>query len=161
MEVETKAVAKYWQSIVVAAALLAAGSAARAEESCAARPGPDRLTVRVEGVRSDKGLIAVTLYPDDAGRFLASGGRIARVRAPAASGGVPVCVPLPGPGHYAVLVHHDEDGDRKMDRTLIGMPAEGWGFSNNPTGLTGLPAFSRVRFEAKAGITTIAVRVNY
>jgi len=142
--------------------VLAAASAAQAEESCAnPSAGPDRLTVRVEGVKSAAGLIAVTLYPDDAGRFMASGGRIARVRAPAAAGSVPVCVPLPGPGHYAVLVHHDEDGDRRMGRSLIGMPTEGWGFSNNPANLTGIPPFERVRFEAKPGASAISVRLNY
>lgn len=159
---ESRLVAKYWQSIVVGLAALASASPAFAEESCAdPSAGPDRLTVRVEGVRSTGGQVAITLYPDDSARFMASGGRIARVRAPAAKGAVSVCVPLPGPGHYAILVHHDEDGDRKMDRSLVGLPTEGWGFSNNPTGLVGIPPFAKVRFEAKAGTSAISVQVNY
>lgn len=148
--------------MVAGVVVLAAASAAQAEESCAnPSAGPDRLTVRVEGVKSAEGLIAVTLYPDDPGRFMASRGRIARAREPAVQGSVPVCVPLPGPGHYAVLVHHDEDANRKMARSLIGLPAEGWGFSNNPANLTGIPDFERVRFEAKPGVSTITVRLNY
>lgn len=159
---ETRLVAKYWQSIVVGVAVLAGASAARAEESCDdPSAGPDRLTVRVEGLRSAGGQIAITLYPDDSARFMASGGRIARVREAAAKGTVSVCVPLPGPGHYAILVHHDEDGDRRMDRNMVGLPTEGWGFSNNPTGPVGIPPFAKVRFEAKAGNSTIAVQVNY
>lgn len=36
------------------------------------------------------------------------------------------------PGRYAVMVIHDENGNGQLDTNLVGMPVEGYGFSNNP-----------------------------
>ncbi len=36
------------------------------------------------------------------------------------------------PGTYAVRLMHDENDNGKLDRNLVGMPTEGYGFSNNP-----------------------------
>jgi uncharacterized protein (DUF2141 family) len=36
------------------------------------------------------------------------------------------------PGDYGVAVIHDENSNHKLDRNLIGIPKEGFGFANNP-----------------------------
>src|SRR5687767_11510241 len=54
----------------------AAPGAAQAQEACTGRASPFRLIVHVENVRSAQGLIAVTLYADDARRFLAKRGSL-------------------------------------------------------------------------------------
>ena len=36
---------------------------------------------------------------------------------------------------YALALYHDENGNRSFDRTGVGFPAEGFGFSNNPATL--------------------------
>ena len=65
------------------------------------------------------------------------------------------CVFVPKPGVYAIAVYHDEDASRKLNRSGLGLPAEGYGFSNNPATLAGLPAFRSVRLNVpKAGLTT-------
>jgi uncharacterized protein (DUF2141 family) len=38
------------------------------------------------------------------------------------------------PGRYAAMVYHDENGDRKMARGPMGIPAEGWGMSGDAAG---------------------------
>ena len=35
-------------------------------------------------------------------------------------------------GNYAVQVMHDENENNKLDTNFMGMPIEGYGFSNNP-----------------------------
>lgn len=35
-------------------------------------------------------------------------------------------------GNYAVAVIHDENGDNNLNRNAFSIPAEGFGFSNNP-----------------------------
>ena len=49
-------------------------------------------------------------------------------------------------GEYAVMVYQDLDGNKKLNRNLIGIPNEPYGFSNNPS-LMGPPRFEQLRFQ--------------
>lgn len=46
-------------------------------------------------------------------------------------------------GEYAIAVYHDENENLKMDSNLIGMPKEGYGFSNDAMGSFGPPSFEK------------------
>ncbi len=62
---------------------------------------------------------------------------------------------MPKPGVYALALYHDENRDGRFDRTGLGLPAEGYGFSNNPATLAGLPQFRSVRLNVpKPGLTS-------
>lgn len=147
-------------AIAIAASLLAAGPAL-ADQGCAGlrAPSSSKLNVLIAGVRPPKGEVAITVYPDDRRRFLAKGGKLARQRVRAAAS-VRTCFWLP-PGAYAVAIYHDQDGDRDFDRTLVGLPAEGFGFSNDPDTKTGLPSLAAVRFRLGAGERQIAIQMKY
>jgi uncharacterized protein (DUF2141 family) len=150
----------------MAAATLACGlglaaTPALAAGTCTGEPSANKLTVQVSGVRSAQGQMAVTLYPDEPKRFLAPKGKLLRERAPTKAPVTTVCFWLPKPGRYAIAVYHDENGDRDFNRTVIGLPAEGFGFSNNPSTKTGLPPFKSVRFEAGPGETTTRITLRY
>lgn len=54
-----------------------------------------------------------------------------------------VAIPLGTPGHYAFSVLHDEDFNDRLTTNILGIPREGFGFSNNPKILTGPPTFTR------------------
>jgi uncharacterized protein (DUF2141 family) len=139
----------------------ATGASAAGADTCEGRPTQTKLTVQVIGVRAAKGEMAITLYPDDARRFLGPGQKLARVRAVAQAPMTTACFWLPSPGFYALAVYHDENGNRDFDRTLLGLPAEGFAFSNDPPTRTGLPPFKAVRFKAAAGETTMRVKLRY
>jgi len=64
------------------------------------------------------------------------------------------------PGSYAVSAIHDENGNRRLDRTMVGIPTEGVGFSHNPRLMFGPPPFDKARFDA-AGETTQTIRMRY
>ena len=106
-----------------------------------------RLFVDVENVRSSQGLIAVTLYADDSRRFLARRGSLYVGRVPARAGTTRVCLFLPSTGTWGLAVYHDVNGNRSFNRTRVGLPAEPYGFSNNPRVLFGLPSFRSVRLN--------------
>lgn len=129
--------------------------------ACGGQPSATKLVVQVAGVRAARGEVAVTLYPDEPRRFLAPKGKLLRERTPAKVQAITACFFLPRPGHYAVAVYHDENGDRDFNRTLVGLPAEGFGFSNDPSTTTGLPAFKAVRFQAGSGETQIRLKLRY
>ncbi|HPQ07631.1 MAG TPA: DUF2141 domain-containing protein [Bacteroidia bacterium] len=44
-------------------------------------------------------------------------------------------------GKYAISVLHDENENNKIDFNFIGIPKEGYGFSNNPKIMFGPPGF--------------------
>ena len=129
--------------------------------ACEGAPSAIKLTVEVRSVRSPKGEMVVTVYPDDPGRFLAHKGKLLRVRTPTKTPTTSACFYLPKAAYYAVAVYHDENGDHDFNRTIVGLPAEGFGFSNDPSTKTGLPSFKSVRFEAKGGDTNIHVTLRY
>lgn len=148
-------------SALLLSVLVLPAGAARAEPACAGDPAGTRLVVRVEGVRAAAGQVVVTVYPDDARRFLAPHGKLLRQRVAASAPETRACFELPGPGSYAVAVYHDGNGDGRFNRTLVGLPAEGFGFSNDAPTRTGLPAFSAVRFPVRGAETTSRLTLRY
>lgn len=147
-------------AFAVAASVLVAPPAV-ADQGCAGTRAPtsSKLVVQVNGVKPPAGEVAITLYPDDKRRFLAKGGKLARERVKAAAS-VRACFWAP-PGFYAIAVYHDRDGDRDFDRTLLGLPAEGFGFSNDPDTKTGLPPFGSVRFRVGPGERLSTIQMKY
>ncbi len=120
-----------------------------------------RLHVNVTGVRSSSGIVAATLYPNDPKRFLARRGQIGIARAPAKAGTTTVCVAVPpGPGKYALAVYHDVDGDRRLDRTVIGLPSEPFALSNNPPPRMAFPKIGPSLFSVGPGETNVTVRLH-
>jgi uncharacterized protein (DUF2141 family) len=136
-------------------------SAAAAQAECTGTPSRTRLFVNVDNVRSSRGLIAVTLYTDERRKFLAKRGSLYVGRVPARPGRTRVCIHVPRPGTYALAVYHDADADRSFDRTGLGLPDEGFGFSNNPPTFLGLPNFSRVRLNVPKTDLSTTVRLHY
>ncbi|MFM2300409.1 MAG: hypothetical protein RLZZ84_145 [Pseudomonadota bacterium] len=141
------------------AAIPAAPAAAQAQPTppagCTGPASATWLNVVVNGVRDDSGLVAVTLYADDSSKFLIKHGSLYVGRVDARAGITRACIFVPKPGVYALALYHDANADRAFDRTGLGLPAEGFGFSNNPATLAGLPSFKSVRIAVpKTGLTT-------
>jgi uncharacterized protein (DUF2141 family) len=128
---------------------------------CAPGGSDARLQVTVDGLRSDKGNVTVVVYGDQPSDFLAKGKKLVKVHIPAKTGTLKACVKLPKPGRYAVAAYHDEDGDHKLNRNLIGMPVEGYAFSNNPKNYLVMPSYSSVSFQAQAKINPLPLLVHY
>jgi uncharacterized protein (DUF2141 family) len=141
--------------------VLAAIAAPAVAADCTGTPSATRLYVDVDKVRSSQGLIAVTLYTDDRRKFLAKRGSLYVGRVPARAGRTRVCMHVPKPGVYALAVYHDADSDRSFDRTGLGLPAEGFGFSNNPPTFFGLPNFDRVRIRVSWTGASTTIRLHY
>lgn len=146
-------------ALASAATWVGCGVAAAAD--CEGRPSSTRLVVHVTGLRAAVGEMAVTVYPDAPHRFLAPKGKLARVRTPSRTPVTTACFWLPQPAAYAVAVYHDANADHDLNRTLTGLPNEGFGFSNNPSTKIGLPPFRAVRFQAGPGDTTLRITLRY
>jgi len=159
---------------VAAVAALAAGmplapahGQARADEprvtACAApnAPAGPRLHVSVVGARRVAGNITISIYGPHPERFLARRAYLARQRIPLRESSVQGCFALSAPGDYAIAVYHDENDDHDFNRSLIGLPAEGYGFSNDAPTVVGLPSFDAVRLAVPAGGTSTTIHLRY
>ena len=134
---------------------------ARAQDMpCDGQPSDTRLFISVDKVVRTEGQMAATVYPDDPHRFLAHHGQLAVVRRPSAAPSTSLCVWLPAPGRYEVAVYQDLNGDRRFNRTALGLPAEPYGLSNDPPNLLGLPTFRSVQFQVHAGDNTIHIPLH-
>jgi uncharacterized protein (DUF2141 family) len=49
-------------------------------------------------------------------------------------------------GKYSIRYFHDENGNCKLDTNLLGLPKEGYGFSNNATSMFGTPSIKERLF---------------
>jgi len=57
-------------------------------------------------------------------------------------------------GDYALSVVHDANGNGELDKTKLGIPREGFAFSNNVMGKKGPPSYQKAKFEVK-GTTSV------
>jgi len=63
------------------------------------------------------------------------------------------------PGDYAVMIAHDENSNGKLDTNLIGMPTEGYGFSNNPRVMR-KPTWDEARIALGADAATLRIELR-
>lgn len=148
-------------SLAAAALASLCGAGPALAEDCAGKPSATRLNVRVTGVKAAEGQVAVTLYPDVPRRWLAPKGKLLRERVTARAPLTTTCFYLPQPGVYAIAIYHDANGDQDFNRNLVGMPTEGYGFSNDAPTAIGLPSFESVRFKVNAGQSSMTIRMRY
>jgi uncharacterized protein (DUF2141 family) len=112
-------------------------------------PNTGTLTVRVVGARNASGEIRVALFqnadgfPGDASKALRT--QPAQIDPQTLSARVSF-MGIPQ-GVYAVSVFHDENGNGKLDKNLVGMPKEAYGASNNPPKKMRPPTFDEAKFS--------------
>jgi uncharacterized protein (DUF2141 family) len=131
--------------MLAAISLLALGPAAHAFD----------LSVEILNARSSQGTIEAALYGNDADWLKTP---LQGERSAAAERAVVVYRNLPA-GNYALAVFHDENGNRKLDTNIAGMPVERFGFSRDAWGRMGPPAFADSAIELRED-TAITVKLH-
>lgn len=105
----------------------------------------NRLTIRVVGLHSSKGSLAVALF-DSEPRFDSRSEPFASAFVPIHGASCEWTVESVPPGDYVAALYHDRNGNGRLDKTTLGMPKEPYGFSNNARAKFGPPAFDRAKF---------------
>jgi uncharacterized protein (DUF2141 family) len=113
-----------------------------------AQSSPPIIHVKVLNIRNNTGNIACALFesPDGFPReFLHNATNVVVIKI---RGKEARCdfVDIP-PGTYALVVIHDENMNGKLDTKWLGIPKEGYGFSNDAKGVLGAPSFSAASFS--------------
>ncbi len=117
------------------------------------------LKVVIDGVRGDKGTVMVALF-NDAPAFKADA-RFAGAFMTAKPGRVVVGFPELAPGTYAVSAFHDENGSGVLETNFLGIPNEGYGFSNNAKGFAGPPSFGAASVALEDKHLTVTLKLAY
>ena len=121
------------------------------------------VSVTIDKLRNNKGQVLICLfkdgngYPDDPAKAIRKG------KATIIEGNKAVIDFMDlSTGNYAAVVLHDENSNSKMDKNWIGLPREGYGFSNNVMGAFGPPGFSKASFEYDGNKQVqISIRLRY
>lgn len=118
------------------------------------------LQVTVTNIKGVKGNILVAIF-DSAEKFLKEPlfGRTAKANGDS----ITVIFKNLRPGKYAVSVMHDVNKNKDLDRNKLGIPKEGFGFSNNVTGAMGPPSFERAIIDLTPAIKDfdIGIKMKY
>jgi uncharacterized protein (DUF2141 family) len=117
------------------------------------------LTVTVEQVRNSKGEIRFSIF--NVPSQFPQGNELDSKDVPAQLGFVTVQFYNLVLGAYAIAIHHDENSDGEMNTNFIGLPKEGYGFSNNAKVNFAAPAFEAAAFNLDVGDKSIRLRVVY
>jgi uncharacterized protein (DUF2141 family) len=126
-------------------------------------PAPqEELKIDIANIRNNKGYILISLfkdgtgYPDQADKaFRKAKVVITEKKAFVVFNDIPA-------GNYAVSVLHDENGDQVLNKNKLGLPKEGYGFSNNVAGAFGPPSYYRARFKyEKKNQHKMLIRLRY
>jgi uncharacterized protein (DUF2141 family) len=65
------------------------------------------------------------------------------------------------PGTYALAVIHDENRNGQLDTNRLGIPKEGYGFSNDAKGFFGAPSFSAAKFKYDGQKLELTINLHY
>lgn len=88
------------------------------------------VTLEVSNITKQTGNIIVAVY-DSQSAYAQSGQPISTAKIPAESATVSTVLTELKSGEYAVKIFHDENSNGQLDTNMVGMPKEGYGFSNN------------------------------
>jgi len=119
----------------------------------------DTINVEISGVDDPKGLMSIGLYsdekgfPDDGKEYKGTDVKVTGQTVVYTFKDVPF-------GTYAIAIFHDTNSNGKLDKNFLGIPKEGYAFSNNVFGTFGPPDFKDTSFEL-AGSKTIKIQMRY
>lgn len=121
------------------------------------------IKISVINLRSNKGHVLVSLYKDGIGYPNEPSKAIRKAKLVIKDKEAWALFTGLSSGKYAVAILHDENDDQKMNKNFLGLPKEGYGFSNNAMGAFGPPAFSKAAFSYNSfgSITDISINTRY
>lgn len=116
------------------------------------------LTLKLNGFRESTGHLLLMVHNNAEG-WDGKGRAAAMRRVPVTDKELVLEIPELGAGQYAITLFHDVNDNGQLDMNAMGMPLEGYGFSNN-VGARGRPQFDDARFDLPAEGRTLEIRVN-
>ena len=118
--------------------------------------------VKILNIRNSTGTVACALFESPPGfptEFLASATNVVMIKIRKTQARCDF-EDIP-PGTYAMAVVHDENMNGKLDTNWLGIPTEGYGFSNDAQGVVGAPSFSDASFPYDGRSLDLTMTLHY
>lgn len=118
--------------------------------------------VKILNIRNSIGTVACALFESPAGfpiEFLHSATNVMVIKIRKAQARCDF-EDIP-PGTYAMAVIHDENMNGKLETDWLGIPTEGYGFSNDAKGVVGAPSFSTASFPYDGQNLDLTMSLHY
>lgn len=119
------------------------------------------LEVHISQVRSAKGRILLSVYSDPT-EYPYKPFRTCPVdKDSLKNGNLTARIHGLTPGTYALGLLDDENDSGNTEYNILGIPKEGFGFSNNQKPLFSKPDYDKLTFKVGPGLTRISITVQY
>ena len=158
--IEGKSGVGRWGMAAVVLALAMAAVFIAGPNLRAADGGQGRIRIVVAGLRSNSGRVVCTLFHSPDG-FPRDDSRAQSISVPIVNRVGTCDFAASQHGHYAAVVYHDENGDGKFNTNWMGLPLEGYGFSNNASISWRPPYFDEASFEFDGGTQQQVIHIRY
>lgn len=145
-----------YAALLTALAFVNLNAVAIAESPC---PG---IHVTILNIRNSTGTVACALFESPDGfpsEFLHSATNVMIIKIRKAQARCDF-EDIP-PGTYSMVVIHDENMNGKLDTNALGIPKEGYGFSNNAKKWLGTPSFADASFTYDGQNVDLTMSLNY
>ena len=119
-----------------------------------------KLVVHIDGFRNEKGNAGITVFTSPDGWPENNDKAFMHAGHPFTGDKATIELQLPA-GRYAIAVIHDENSNHKLDRNMIGVPKEGFGFANNPKVTFSAPSFDKAAMQVTCPVTETTIHLIY
>lgn len=127
---------------------------------CAAFSQGKSIKINIPNIKSEKGEILIALFNKTEGFPENANTAFQTAKLKAKKGVQSITMPNIIDGRYALAIFHDENGDGKMNKNMLGIPKEGYGVSNNVKNLMSAPTFNEAAFTHNKD-TELSIQLNY
>jgi uncharacterized protein (DUF2141 family) len=104
-----------------------------------------KLVVNISGMQNSNGKVNFALY-NSSSSFNDPTQTYREIFSNAQINSMTVTIDSLPPGDYAFGIFHDENQNNEIDKNWMGIPSEGFAFSNNAMGSFGPPSYTQAKF---------------
>ncbi len=124
-------------------------------------PPAGSITFIITGLKSDRGTVLISLFDNEKHFPKNAGKAIGKARSAIRNGTATVTFRDLPYGKFAAAMMHDENGNKEMDYNMLGMPKEGYGFSNNAKATLSPPSFEKASIILDGDEKRTTIKVTY
>lgn len=122
-----------------------------------------KLIIQINNIRNNSGKIIFHLFNNETGKYFPtkSDKSSLRIDTKIEKNQARIIIEDLPYGSYAYTIHHDENDNKKMDKTFLGFPDEGWALSNEIKPVFSLPDYDEGKFQFNKPELEITTSLNY
>lgn len=118
-----------------------------------------QLTLKISNIEKMQGEIIIGIFNQDK-NFLKDGFAIKNYKIKVDKNTAFITINDLPKGEYAITMYHDENSDNECNRNFMGIPKEGYAFSNNFKPKFGPPKFKDCKFDLSENKTLNIKMIN-